>query len=119
LSFYHFTGHVLRNLDTILEHLDFGNEKLFNRIGYKITLHLFENTYKTINGQVVQTRRSFPIDSKLMNAFQRIFKTLIQYVKLKTLMGKTEIKLGLVISKVNLNNAYRPKFNKGDTKLST
>lgn len=45
LSFYNLTGQTLKDLNTLLDHIDFGNKHLFHPIGVKLTLYLFENKY--------------------------------------------------------------------------
>lgn len=46
LSFLNFTGQILKDLDSLIEWVDYGNDHLFNPIGYKFSLFLFEATYK-------------------------------------------------------------------------
>jgi hypothetical protein len=91
---------VLKDLDSVVEWIEYGNDYLFNPIGIKFTLFLFENTYK-VEDSSLQKRRSFPIDSMLLNAFPEAFKKLIRFVKYKKFSKKSEIKLGLVFSKLN------------------
>ena len=47
LSFLNYSGQVLKDLDSIVEWVDYGNDYLFNVIGIKLTIYLFENTYKS------------------------------------------------------------------------
>ena len=61
LSFYHFSGQTLKDLDTLLELIEFGNKHLFFPINAKQTLYLFENKIRKDGGQ---KRMSFPIDTK-------------------------------------------------------
>jgi hypothetical protein len=58
---------------------------------------LFENSYK-VEDESLQKRRSFPIDSILLNSFPSAFKKLIRFVKRKKFAGKSEVKLGLVFN---------------------
>lgn len=46
LCFYNFSAIIMKDLESVLDWIEFGNENLFNPIGYKFTLYLFENTYK-------------------------------------------------------------------------
>ncbi len=43
LNFNKFNGLVLKDLDTLLEHLDLMNRELLNPIGTKVTLYVFDN----------------------------------------------------------------------------
>ena len=98
LSFYHFSGQTLKDLDTLLELIEFGNKHLFFPINVKQTLYLFENKIRK-NGE--QKRMSFPIDTKFFQAFPKTFKLLIHYVKLRLFQKKSEIKFGIVFTKLN------------------
>ena len=42
LSFYKFTGQIIKDLDTLLEYIDFGNKRIFFPLNVKITLYVFE-----------------------------------------------------------------------------
>ena len=66
LNFNKFTGIVLSDLDSLLDHLDTANTTLFNSTEpqTKITLYLFVNTYIASNFEQIK-RKSFPIDAKL------------------------------------------------------
>ncbi|CDW79197.1 UNKNOWN [Stylonychia lemnae] len=109
LSFYNLTGQTLKDLNTVLDHVDFGNKHLFFPINAKATLYLFENKFSE-DGQ--QKRRSFPLDSKFFDAFPRTFKILMHYVKLRLYQKKTEIKFGIVFTKNDEN-----KQKKADEKI--
>jgi len=62
LNFNKFTGIVYKDLDSILEHIDEANKSLFDYLGIKATLYLFDNAYsKETNEQL--KRRSFPLDA--------------------------------------------------------
>ncbi|TNV88047.1 hypothetical protein FGO68_gene7075 [Halteria grandinella] len=112
-NLHKFTGLVLRDLDTILEHLEnVGNRRMFNPSGVHVTLYLFVNEYSKRDGSQLK-RKSFPIDAKLFQAFPQTFKLLIRYLKYKIMrMNLTgvltscdqrtvEIKFGLVFTKLS------------------
>ena len=46
LSFFTYTGQILKDLDSVVDWIDYGNEHLFAPIGYKFTLYLFYNSYR-------------------------------------------------------------------------
>eukprot|EP00347_Sterkiella_histriomuscorum_P018113 403346737 len=120
LSFYNLTGQTLKDLNTLLEHIDFGNKHLFFPISIKLTLYLFENKLQK-NGK--QTRHSFPVDSQFFEAFPRTFKILMKYVKLRLFQKKSEIKFGIVFTKIDeeklkkLNERINTFIQKRDTML--
>ena len=103
LTFYNFSGMILKDLNALLEWIDYGNKFIFNPLNFKMVLYLFENSYKkNANGEVEQRkRRSFPIDSLLFNSFQTTFKSMIQFVKYKQLKKTSEIKFALVFTKMD------------------
>ena len=98
VSFYKFTAVILKDLSALLDHIEFCNAHMFYKENVKMTLYLFQNSYKLNGEQVEQKRRSFPIDSQLFTLFPKTFELLIHYIKLKTLQQKAEIKFGLVVS---------------------
>ena len=103
LTFYNFSGMILKDLNALLEWIDYGNKFIFNPLNFKMVLYLFENSYKKgPNGEIEQKkRRSFPIDSLLFNSFQTTFKSMIQFVKYKQLKKTSEIKFGIVFTQMD------------------
>jgi len=100
LSFLSFTGQILKDLDQVVEWVEYGNEHIFSALNLKLTLYLFENMYKTSENSL-QKRRSFPMDQMLLNSFPHAFKKLIRFVKYKKFTKRSEIRLGLVLSKLD------------------
>ena len=108
LNVHKFSGLVLRDLDSILEHLHMANQKLLNPVGAKVTLYLFDNAYNNETNEQVK-RKSFPIDAHLFQAFPGTFDLLIHYIKYKIMRmsqgycysgGKrVEIRFGLVFQR--------------------
>jgi len=43
MNFYHFTGQTIKSLNTLLDHIDYGNKHLFYPINVKCTFYVFEN----------------------------------------------------------------------------
>jgi hypothetical protein len=82
-------------------------------VDVQVTLYIFINEYSRKDGKQVK-RKSFPIDSKLFQAFPHTFKMLIRYLKYKVMrmnmpagvftsfdQRTVEIKFGLVFSKLS------------------
>jgi len=102
LTFYNFTGMILKDLNALLEWIDYGNKYIFNPLNYKVVLYLFENSYRVQEGENQQRkRRSFPIDSLLFNSFPGTFKAMINFVKYKQIKKTSEIKFGLIFTKMD------------------
>lgn len=59
---------------------------------------MFDNKY-TIGegGNIVQRRRSIPLDFDVLSEQKEMYKNLIRFVQLKLLNKKSEIRFGLVI----------------------
>lgn len=106
LSFYNFTGMVLKDLNTVLEWIDFGNRHIFNPLNMKMVLYLFENSYKEHKNQQ-KKRRSFPLDSMLLSRFPQTFKALTKFIKYKQYKKSSEIKFGLVFSRMDERQRQR------------
>ncbi len=88
----------MKDLSDIVEWIELGNKTLFAPIDVKMTLYLFENSYQEVeNGSFKQRRRSLPLEFKVFDSFPDMFKRLIQFVQLKLLNKKSEIRFGLVI----------------------
>lgn len=115
LNFHKLSGLTLRDLDSLLEHLDLGNKLLFAPLDAKMTVYIFNNSYSKSGEQL--KRQSFPIDAQLFQAFPSTFKALIHYIKYKLMRmsafsskKRIEIKFGLVFAK--LSESKKKKIEK-------
>lgn len=81
LSFYKATRSAMKDLAEVIEWIEMGNRTLFNPLDVKQTLYLFENSYQeTDGGSFKQRRRSFPMDSAVLEAFPELFKSLCKFI---------------------------------------
>ena len=48
LCFYRFSGVILKDLNNLLYHIQFGNENIFNPLNVKMKLYVFLNSYKKV-----------------------------------------------------------------------
>lgn len=97
LDFFKFNRQTMKDLNDVVEWIDIGNRILFNSIGVKMQLYVFENSYQeVVGGSFRQRRRSMPIDNEVFETFPSYFKKLIQHIQLKLLTQHAEIKLGVV-----------------------
>jgi hypothetical protein len=97
LSFFKFTRIAMRDLSEVIEWIEMGNKTLFNPLDVKATLYLFENSYQQVEGgSFKQRRRSFPMESIVLESFPEMYKSLVKFVQQKLLSKKSEIRMGLV-----------------------
>ena len=102
LSFYKLSGATSKDLSEVIDWVEMGNKTLFNPLDTKATLYLFENSYHGVEGgSFKQRRRSFPLESVVLEAFPEMFTSLIRFVKTKLMARKSEIRLGLVFRPFN------------------
>jgi len=89
-------------LSEVIDWVEMGNKTLFNPLETKATLYLFENSYHGVEGgSFKQRRRSFPLESVVLESFPELYTSLIRFVKTKLMARKSEIKLGLVFRTFN------------------
>lgn len=101
-SFYKLTGATSKDLSEVIDWVEMGNKTLFNPLETKATLYLFENSYHGVEGgSFKQRRRSFPLESVVLESFPELYTSLIRFVKTKLMARKSEIKLGIVFRTFN------------------
>ena len=89
-------------MNELIGYVEYGNRKILAESGVKITLYVFENLYSIDeNDDKVQKRKSFPLDYKLNEAYPETLKLLIQYIRLRMLTNESEIKIGLVVTRIS------------------
>jgi len=100
---------VLEDLGEIIDWIELGNKTLFSPLDTKATLFLFENSYSELSesSSFEQKRRSYPIESVVYESLPQVFKALVDFIQVKTLQGKSEIRLGLVFSPFDLDKKHR------------
>jgi len=100
---------VLEDLGEIIDWIELGNKTLFNPLDTKATLFLIENSYSELSesSSFEQKRRSYPIESVVYESLPQVFKALVDFIQVKTLQGKSEIRLGLVFSSFDLDKKHR------------
>ena len=92
----------MKDLSDVIDWIELGNKTLFAPLDVKMTLYLFENSYKEVQGGAFkQRRRSLPLESIVFETFPEFFKRLIRFVQMKLLNKKCEIRFGLVIKATN------------------
>jgi hypothetical protein len=102
LCFYKFNRQTMKDLSDVIDWIELGNKTLFSPLDVKMTLYLFENSYKEVQGGAFkQRRRSLPLESIVFENFPEFFKRLIRFVQMKLLNKKCEIRFGLVIKATN------------------
>lgn len=94
----------MKDLNDVVEWIDIGNRTMFNQVGVKMQLYVFENSYQeVVGGSFRQRRRSMPIENEVFETFPALFKRLIQHIQLKLCTQHAEIKLGVVFKSTNHN----------------
>ena len=78
LCFFKFNRQTMKDLQDIMEWVDLGNKTIFNLAQVKMTLYVFENSYKQVSGnEFKQRRRSMPLDLAVFDLYPSMFKKLI------------------------------------------
>lgn len=104
LNFFKFNRQTMKDLNDVVEWIDIGNRTMFNQVGVKMQLYVFENSYQeVVGGSFRQRRRSMPIENEVFETFPALFKRLIQHIQLKLCTQHAEIKLGVVFKSTNHN----------------
>jgi len=78
--------------------INIANTMIFKPVNLKVTLFLFENSFRHEGSEIIQRRRSIPFDTNYMKQFPSTYSKLASFMRSKIYRKKSEIKFGLVVN---------------------
>ena len=71
----------MADLSSIVEWIDLANKTLFYPLDTKATIYLFESSYEStsVQEEIKQQRKSFPMEQAVLESFPEVLKALVQF----------------------------------------